>query len=106
MDDHGNAIRLDTSEDIFVAGYTKSFGAGSNDMVLVKFDNNAPIITVYSPIQFDYIGISAPTFNITIIEPFLHNAWYTLDNGITNFTLNGLTGTIILLMVVLIMLHL
>ena len=94
LDESGNAIRLDTSEDIFVAGYTGSFGAGSNDMVLVKFDNNVPNITVESPIEYNFYGISAPTFNITIIEPNLQSAWYTLDNGITNFTLNGLLGTI------------
>jgi len=94
LDDQGNAIGLDSYEDLFVAGYTESFGAVNKDMVLIKFDNNAPIITVNSPIQFDYFGISAPTFNITITEPNLHSAWYTLDNGITNFTLNGLTGTI------------
>lgn len=38
-DDCANAIALDSSENIYLAGYTQSFGAGSEDMCLVKFDN-------------------------------------------------------------------
>jgi len=94
LDDGGNAIRLDESNDIFITGYTASFGAGNNDMFLVKFDNSAPVININSPSQHDDYGISAPTFNITITEPSPYYTWYTLDDGITNVTFNGLIGTI------------
>ena len=92
--DRGNAILLDSSEDLFVAGYTASYGAGNNDMVLVKFDNNAPKISINSPIQSDFFATSSPSFSIEITELNLFSTWYTLDNGITNIPFSGFTGTI------------
>ncbi|MFX1256816.1 MAG: SBBP repeat-containing protein, partial [Promethearchaeota archaeon] len=37
--DRGNAIALDNLNNIFVAGSTNSYGAGNNDLCLVKFNN-------------------------------------------------------------------
>ncbi|MBA7573017.1 hypothetical protein ES708_14806 [subsurface metagenome] len=37
--ERGNAIALDNSENIYIAGQTSSFGAGAEDMVLVKYNN-------------------------------------------------------------------
>ncbi|MFX0029735.1 MAG: SBBP repeat-containing protein [Candidatus Hermodarchaeota archaeon] len=38
-DEHGSAITLDSSSNIYVAGSTESYGAGDYDMVLVKYNN-------------------------------------------------------------------
>ena len=38
--DFGYGVAVDSSGNIYLAGYTYSFGAGSYDMVLVKYDGN------------------------------------------------------------------
>jgi len=42
--DECNAIALDSSENIYLAGTTQSYGAGSTDMCLVKFSNDGNYI--------------------------------------------------------------
>jgi uncharacterized delta-60 repeat protein len=39
-DEFGSAIALDSSENIYIAGYTMSFGAGLSDMVLIKYNQS------------------------------------------------------------------
>jgi uncharacterized delta-60 repeat protein len=38
--DRGNGIVVDSSDNIYLAGYISGFGAGNSDLCLVKFDNN------------------------------------------------------------------
>ena len=38
--DIGTGVTVDLSDNVYVAGYTSSFGAGNYDMVLVKYDGN------------------------------------------------------------------
>ncbi len=56
-------------------------------------DNQAPNITIFSPKNNTTFGDQAPSFNIFISERFLHKMWYTLDNGLHNYTLIS-NGTI------------
>ena len=39
-DDVGNGVAVDSSDNVYLAGYTESFGAGHYDMVLVKYDSS------------------------------------------------------------------
>ena len=39
-DDNGYGVAVDSSSNIYLAGRTYSFGSGSSDMVLVKYDGN------------------------------------------------------------------
>ncbi len=52
-----------------------------------------PEIIINSPVANQIIGDTSSNYNISIIEPY-NSIWYTLDGGITNITVNSLTGTI------------
>ena len=54
----------------------------------------SPEIIINSPISGETFGCMAPKYNISIIEPNLESIWYTIDGGITNFTINKLSGFI------------
>ncbi|MHA2430286.1 MAG: hypothetical protein ACXACC_04540 [Promethearchaeota archaeon] len=54
----------------------------------------APTIRITSPVQNDVFGNAAPDFDISIYGTSIDTTWYTIDGGITNITLSGLTGTI------------
>jgi len=66
----------------------------SSDIRYFSVDTLNPIITINYPLQNKYFGSVAPVFDLTIMEPALFLTWYTLDDGITNITFTGLTGTI------------
>jgi uncharacterized delta-60 repeat protein len=87
----GRGIAIDSSDHLFVAGTYYN-----EDVVLAKFgpDIYDPMINVSNPEQNKAFGMNAPEFDISIIEPNLDSTWYTIDNGVTNITFDGLTGTI------------
>jgi hypothetical protein len=53
-----------------------------------------PIIMIEDPQEYDLFGIIAPNFTIYLSGTDLNSTWYTIDNGLTNFTFTGLNGTI------------
>ncbi len=59
-----------------------------------EIDLKYPELTINFPSQNSYFGNIAPDFNISIIELNLNKSWYTLDNGITNISFTGESGTI------------
>ena len=61
--------------------------------VTVEKDISAPVITIISPLPNSIIGLDAPNYNISIDQLNLDTIWYTLDGGITNYTITDLTGT-------------
>ena len=65
-----------------------------SDIRYFSIDTSAPQITITSPIQDDFFGVSPPSFEIIVGELNLNTTWYTLDNGMTNKTFTGLSGTI------------
>ena len=62
--------------------------------LIVRKNIYAPIISVTSPLENDLIGVLAPNFTVYISGVEIDSTWYTLDNGITNYTFTGLTDTI------------
>ena len=53
-----------------------------------------PQITITSPVQDEFFGVIPPNFEITVDKPNINTTWYTLNNGATNKTFTGLSGTI------------
>ena len=66
---------------------------GSSQVVVLK-DIIAPTISINSPNVADIFEHTAPTFSLSIVESNLDLVWYTLDDGITNFSIVALSGTI------------
>ncbi|TFG25605.1 MAG: hypothetical protein EU533_00970, partial [Promethearchaeota archaeon] len=66
--------------------------AGSIDYLPIAEDG-APTIVINLPTAHQRFGSEAPTFNVEIVELYVLNMWYTLDDGLTNFTFNE-NGTI------------
>ncbi|MFW9877373.1 MAG: OmpL47-type beta-barrel domain-containing protein, partial [Candidatus Thorarchaeota archaeon] len=59
-----------------------------------SIDITTPIISINNPYPNEFFGNNAPNFEISIDEPNLNTTWYTIDNGLTNKTFTGFTGTI------------
>lgn len=45
--ERGQAIRIDQSDNIYIAGDTRSFGTGRDDMVIIKYDTSGNVIWDY-----------------------------------------------------------
>ncbi len=91
-EDVAYGIAFDSSENIYLAGYTHKPGS-YDDMCLVKY-NSAPKIKINTPIQNNYYSIIAPNFEISILDSELDTTWYTLDEGTTNIIFSGSIGNI------------
>jgi hypothetical protein len=62
--------------------------------VIVNKDIYAPMIEISSPEFYEVFGYLTPNFTIIRNAPNINTTWYTLDNGITNYTYTGTYGTI------------
>ncbi|MBY9004544.1 MAG: SBBP repeat-containing protein [Candidatus Lokiarchaeota archaeon] len=95
-DDEPRCITFDSSNYLYIGGYTKSFGTGSGDMILLNYEIDiiAPEISIIEPISNQFCGVNGPDFEVLINEDNFDASWYTLDNGVTNITFSGLTDTV------------
>ena len=66
-------------------GDTPHYFYGGIDFLPIV-DDQAPTITIQSPIGDEVFGINAPDFVIEVIELYLDTMWYTIDGDITNIT--------------------
>ena len=65
---------------------------GSAEVNIIK-DIVTPVIIINSPAEGEKFGKKAPSFNLNVSDLNLAAIWYSLDGGVTNFTVNA-TGTI------------
>jgi hypothetical protein len=84
----------DGSHTIQVFGIDSLGTIFSSDIRYFSVDILSPIITINSPLQNEHYDSLAPNFDVSITEPNLNTTWYTIDNGLTNITFTGFTGTI------------
>ena len=62
--------------------------------IIVRKNLFSPIITVNSPGDNELFGSASPDFIIYKSGSEIQSTWYTIDNGITNITFFGLSGSI------------
>ncbi|MFX1308065.1 MAG: purple acid phosphatase family protein [Promethearchaeota archaeon] len=71
-----------------------SIGNIEYNSVMVRKDFIPPNISIISPIPNQLFGQFSLNFSLIIDESFLNLTWYTIDEGISNYTFTGTTGTI------------
>jgi len=62
--------------------------------VNIAKDTQAPIIIIDSPSAGEEFGNNAPAFIITVTDDHLESVWYSLDGGLTNYTITTNVTTI------------
>ena len=86
----------DNYEDgIIVIRFYVNDSAGNSafeEVNIIKY-THIPEIIINSPRPSEYYGDFAPTFSLSIDEPYLNTTWYSLNGG-TNYTFTGLTGAL------------
>ncbi len=71
-----------------------SVGNTGYDQVEIRKDILAPIIDIISPNLNEKFSFNAPDYELSITEGNIDTIWYTLDGGVSNITLNYLSGTL------------
>jgi hypothetical protein len=69
---------------VFYANDT--YGNIASVLRLIYKDTVAPTINILSPTLLQLLGVNSPSFTVEIDDPILNAMWYTLDNGVTNYT--------------------
>ncbi|MFW9948139.1 MAG: FG-GAP repeat domain-containing protein [Candidatus Odinarchaeota archaeon] len=64
-----------------------------DDTVSILLWNFLPSIKINTPSHNDFFGKTTPTFNVEIMDQNLDTMWYTLNNGVNNYTFTS-NGTI------------
>lgn len=94
-----NNSRIGNYYDIYLGEDSDKDGIGDSDYFidtgvydfLPIVDNEAPNITIDSPLSNEIFTETIPTFNVTIQDRYLDEMWYTLNEGTVKyyFTENG-----------------
>ncbi|MFX0026846.1 MAG: hypothetical protein ACFE8M_10555 [Candidatus Hermodarchaeota archaeon] len=87
-----DAIGTDTVSIKFYAN--NSYGKVNYAEVLVFKDIDEPEILINSPMVDEIFGSVAPSYDIDITEANLDSIWYTIDGGVTNYTITLSSGII------------
>ncbi|KKN05092.1 hypothetical protein LCGC14_1090850, partial [marine sediment metagenome] len=85
-DDYGGTDEND--DGIGDVPYNITGFAGSQDNYTIWDDGDDifPNIIIVSPTSNQLFGAQAPDFNVEIGDRNLHKMWYTIDNGLNNYT--------------------
>jgi len=80
---------LDTNDDgIGDEPYSITGTAGSQDNFPIWDDGDIspPTIVILEPNPYQVFETNAPVFSVKITDKNLHRMWYTIDNGLNNYT--------------------
>ncbi|MFX0073894.1 MAG: hypothetical protein ACFE96_00520 [Candidatus Hermodarchaeota archaeon] len=69
---------------IFYANDT--LGNTASVLRLIYKDTVAPTINIVSPYLLELLGVNVPSFTVEIDDTILGTMWYSLDNGLNNYT--------------------
>jgi parallel beta-helix repeat protein len=69
-------------------------GAINNNQVTVIKDIIPPNISIFQPFNSAFFNLSSPFYNISLQDLTLDKVWYTLDNGLNNYTITNFTDFI------------
>jgi len=84
-----------SSGEVVLTFYANStLGKIETESVTVYKDLIAPNLTILNPIPYQLYGNVSPSFNVLVDSPDLDEVWYTLDNGINNYSISGNRGLI------------
>ncbi len=95
-----NIIAIDETEwDSFSDGFilmtfyvNDSAGNTANISNAIEKDATPPTITLNSPLGGTVFGSEAPQFNLTIFDPLLQDAWYTIGTSVTKHSFSPDNG--------------
>ncbi|MFX0156225.1 MAG: NosD domain-containing protein [Candidatus Hodarchaeota archaeon] len=80
---------------VLIVFYAKDKAGNLNSSeVMVRKDAHIPEIFIYSPLEDEIFGNTAPKFNISIIEEDLILIWYVIEEINTEFIISELIGSI------------
>lgn len=64
-------------------------GNMDNHPIFEDGNDVGPNITINLPYEYAVFGVGAPYYDITVFDLYgFHTVWYTIDEGITNYTIN------------------
>lgn len=65
------------------------------DEIIVQKKVIPPKLTIINPIFNEVFGHISPQFEISVVDKYLDQVWYTLDEGLTNIPIVNFTGKIL-----------
>ncbi|MEJ2249301.1 MAG: hypothetical protein P8Y97_06530, partial [Candidatus Lokiarchaeota archaeon] len=61
---------------------------GYDSLIIIK-DSTTPIIQINAPINYALVGREVPILDVQVLDSHLDSCWYSLDDGLTNYSFSG-----------------
>ncbi|MHA1498931.1 MAG: right-handed parallel beta-helix repeat-containing protein [Promethearchaeota archaeon] len=94
----GNYVGVDADDDgIGDSAYSIKGTANSEDRYPIWDDGEdgyPPNVNIITPTLNSVYSTASPDFSVHINELYLHKSWYQLVGGSSNYTFNGISGTV------------
>ncbi|MFW9865542.1 MAG: hypothetical protein ACFFEN_05520, partial [Candidatus Thorarchaeota archaeon] len=84
----------ENSFQVFLYANDSAGNINNNFILTLQKDITAPRISIIFPKLNDLFGIVPPNYQVSIVDPYLEKMWYTLNGGLTNYSIAEMIGTI------------